>query len=140
MRARIAWLCLLAASPGCWMPAAAWADSATSLGDSQIHELSGEAIYTHVCQGCHMPGGAGAVGAGHYPKLAGDKRLAAARYPVSLLLHGNGAMPWFNGLLTDVQIADVINYVRSHFGNAYTDSVTPADVAALRGPAPVMER
>jgi len=29
--------------------------------------LDGPGIYSHVCQGCHMPGGAGAAGAGHYP-------------------------------------------------------------------------
>jgi mono/diheme cytochrome c family protein len=135
MRARIvAVLCLLLA------PASAWADAATSLGDSKIHEASGEAIYNHVCQACHMPGGQGAVGAGRYPKLAGDQRLAAKRYPMSLLLHGNGAMPWFNGMLTDAQIADVINYVRTHFGNTYTDPVTPAEIAAMKGATPIMER
>jgi mono/diheme cytochrome c family protein len=80
------------------------------------------------------------VGAGRYPKLAGDQRLAAKRYPMSLLLHGNGAMPWFNGMLTDAQIADVINYVRTHFGNTYTDPVTPAEIAAMKGATPIMER
>jgi len=30
-----------------------------------------------------------------------------------------------------VQIAAVINYVRMHFGNHYTDAITAAEVAAL---------
>ena len=33
--------------------------------------------------------------------------------------------------LDDRQIAAVVNYVRSHFGNRYTDEVSAADVAAL---------
>lgn len=59
-----------------------------------------------------------------------------------------GGMPWFNGdlrdpqgagVLSDDQIASVVNYVRTHFSNAYTDPVSPADVAAVRGPAPITE-
>jgi len=33
--------------------------------------------------------------------------------------------------LTEAQIAAVINYVRSNFGNHYTDSITAAEVIAL---------
>jgi hypothetical protein len=35
---------------------------------------------------------------------------------------------------SDAQIAEVTNYIRSQFGNAYTDLITPAEVAALRPP------
>ena len=34
--------------------------------------------------------------------------------------------------MSDAQVADVINYVRTHFGNSYTDAVSAADVAAAR--------
>ncbi len=117
----------------------AFADSAT-VSNRGISADSGAAIYQHVCQGCHMPGGRGAVGAGAFPRLAGNPKLAVSGYPVSMVLNGHGGMPWFSGLLNDVQIADVVNYVRTHFGNAYTDAVAPADVAAVRGPTPVLER
>src|SRR5208283_3524981 len=40
-------------------------------------EQSGEAIYHGVCQGCHMSDGRGAVGAGIYPPLAANPRLAS---------------------------------------------------------------
>ena len=80
------------------------------------------------------------MGAGAFPALAGNKKLAEAGYPVSVVLNGYGGMPWFNGQLTDTQVADVVNYIRTHFGNAYADMVTPADVMAAKGPAPVMER
>jgi mono/diheme cytochrome c family protein len=33
--------------------------------------------------------------------------------------------------LTDAQIADVINYVRTHFGNHYTDTITADDIEAM---------
>ena len=36
------------------------------------------------------------------------------------------------GGFTDQQIAEVVNYVRSHFGNRYRDAIKPADVAAMR--------
>jgi mono/diheme cytochrome c family protein len=36
--------------------------------------------------------------------------------------------------MTDAQVAEVTDYIRSQFGNAYTDPITPAEVAALRPP------
>lgn len=86
-----------------------------------------------------MPNGKGAVGAATIPALAGNPKLASRSYPIYIVLNGYGAMPWFNGVMTDAQIAAVVNYVRTNFGNTYTDPVHPADVAALRGPAPVVE-
>lgn len=121
-------------------PCLASADSATSLSKTELTAQSGAAIYQHVCQGCHQPEGRGAIGAGAFPALAANPKLEVAGYPIGMVLNGNGGMPWFNGQLTDSQIADVVNYVRTHFGNAYTDAVTAADVAAAKGPAPVMER
>ena len=116
------------------------ADSATGLGPKAVSGGSGAAVYQHVCQGCHMPGGTGAVGAGAFPRLAGDPKLEQAGYPIYMVLNGHGGMAWFNGMLTNAQIADVVNYIRTHFGNTYQDSVTVADVAASQGPVPTMER
>jgi mono/diheme cytochrome c family protein len=105
---------------------------------------SGAQIYAHICQGCHMPQGQGAVGAGHYPKLAGNPALVSWQYAVLTVLNGKNGMPAF-GLsedqlmfgaahLSDAQIADVINYVRSHFGNHWKSTVTAEQVAALPHP------
>ena len=121
-------------------PFLAWADSATTLSSTALTEKSGAALYQHICQGCHQTGGRGAVGAGAFPALANNQKLSVSGYPISMVLNGNGGMPWFNGQLSDTQVADVVNYVRTHFGNSYADAVTPADVAAARGPVPVMER
>jgi mono/diheme cytochrome c family protein len=41
-------------------------------------------------------------------------------------------MPPFGALLDDEQVAAVVNYVRSHFGNSYWDRLSPADVKAAR--------
>ncbi len=92
----------------------------------------GAAVYAHVCQACHMPDAKGAVGAGAYPALAKNPKLAEAGYPVSVILHGQKAMLPLGALLTDQQVADVVNYIRTNFGNKYKDKVTPADVKAQR--------
>jgi mono/diheme cytochrome c family protein len=91
----------------------------------------GEALYKEICQACHMPDARGATGAGAYPALARNAKLAGKAYPVFVVINGLKAMPSFDPL-SDQQIADVVNYVRSHFGNRYTDAVTPNEVKALR--------
>ena len=93
----------------------------------------GEAIYQGICQGCHMADAKGAEGAGRYPALASNPRLAGAGYVVHLVLKGQKGMPGFADNLSDQQIADVVNYVRTHFGNRYGGAVTPAEVQAARG-------
>jgi cytochrome c5 len=95
-------------------------------------EMSGEELFANVCQGCHMLGGTGAVGAGAYPALASNKNLEASGYPIELVVHGRRGMPPFGKMMTDDQIAAVVNYVRTHFGNNYPDMVTASDVKAAR--------
>jgi mono/diheme cytochrome c family protein len=41
-------------------------------------------------------------------------------------------MPPLGGSLSDEQIAEVVNYVRSHFDNRYADTITPDEVERLR--------
>ncbi len=93
---------------------------------------TGEGVYADLCQGCHMPGGVGAVGAGAYPALARNPNLADAGYPLTMVVNGRGAMPPFGDLLSDQQVAAVVNYVRSHFGNAFPGEATPAEAQAVR--------
>ncbi len=95
-------------------------------------EQGGEAIFKNVCQGCHMPDAKGAVGAGMYPALAKNPKLEVAGYPIAVVTNGQKAMPAFGGMMSDQQIADVVNYVRTHFGNNYKDKVAPADVKSAR--------
>lgn len=117
---------------------AAGAARATDTSDGSFQsaarfmEKDGEAVFAHVCAGCHMPDAKGAVGAARYPALARDSKLSVAAYAVFMVTNGRAGMPPFARLLDDDQIAGVVNYVRSHFGNDYKDAVTPADVKAAR--------
>ena len=97
-----------------------------------FEEQVGEAIFKSVCQGCHMSDAKGAKGVAQYPALASDTNLAGAPYPIYMVLKGQGAMPGFASVMSDQQIADVVNYVRSHFGNQYEDLVQVTDVKSLR--------
>ena len=111
------------------------ADNSTAITISNgfhFEERGGEALYRAVCQSCHMAEGQGAKGAGMYPALASNPRLAAGAYPVYNVIHGRKGMPPFGRMLTDEQIAEVTNYVRTHMGNDYKDAVTPEAVKALR--------
>ena len=95
-------------------------------------EASGEQLFAGVCQGCHMPDGRGAAGAGTYPSLVEDKNLEASGYPVYVVVRGQRAMPPVGRMMSDDQVAAVVNYVRSHFGNQYQDAVTPDEVKQVR--------
>jgi mono/diheme cytochrome c family protein len=99
---------------------------------TRFTEQGGEAIFKGICQGCHMPDGRGALGAGRYPALARDPNLAGRGYPLVIVINGQKAMPAFGELLSDRQIADVVNYIRSRFGNHFTDEVTVSEVKAVR--------
>jgi mono/diheme cytochrome c family protein len=125
--------------------ASALADSPSFTSRAAIGSLNGEQIYDHICQGCHMSGAQGAVGAGAYPKLAANKKFASWEFVALTVLNGRNGMPPFGQPanqepsrathLTDAQIADVVNYVRSHFENKYKTNVTANQVAALPHPA-----
>ncbi len=79
-----------------------------------------------------MAGGKGAIGGGAYPALAQNARLEEGGYPASIILHGQKAMPSFGAFFSDSQVAEVVNYLRTHFGNNYSGKVTAADVKAMR--------
>jgi mono/diheme cytochrome c family protein len=140
---------LLALLCGAGWTAAAFADSAAVAPATATPAagIGGAEIYAHICQGCHMPQAQGAVGAGHYPKLAGDPALVSWEYVALTVLNGKNGMPGFGVTaqhfefpfgavhLSDAQVAEVVNYVRSNFGNKYQDRVTAGQVAALPHPA-----
>ena len=125
--------------------AAALADDNSATSTAGFGKAGGAEIYGHICQGCHMPGAQGAAGAGHYPKLAGDPALVSWQYVALTVLHGKNGMPAFGQQptgelmdfllvhLSDAQVADVVNYVRSNFGNHYK-GITAAQVAELPHP------
>ena len=123
---------------------AAAPDAAPALSNAQLvasfsttparfTQQGGETLYRSICQGCHMPGGQGAnAGAGFFPDLRSNQKFAAGAYPVLVVMNGLNGMPPFGHQLNDQQIADVVNYVRTHFGNQYADAVTAQSVTAMR--------
>ena|SRR5579863_4441898 len=123
---------LLATGLGAAAPAHAQSTDLRFANPTRFMTQTGEAIYGDVCQGCHMPDGKGATGAGTYPALANNPKLAAAAYPVLLVIKGRKGMPPFGSQLNDQQVAAVVNYVRTHFGNNYADQVTADDAKAGR--------
>jgi mono/diheme cytochrome c family protein len=94
----------------------------------------GADLYRTYCQVCHMADAKGAVGAGMFPALANNQRIGTAQYAIYLIAKGKGGMPYFNESLTPAQIADVTNYIRTHFGNSYKDVVTAKDVEPFAKP------
>ena len=95
-------------------------------------EMSGEELFNNVCRGCHMPDALGASGAGSYPPLAKNQNLQSSGYPITLVVRGQRGMPPFGDMMNDDQVAAVVNYVRTHFGNNYRDAVTARDVKDAR--------
>lgn len=95
-------------------------------------EMSGEELYNNVCRGCHMMDAKGATGAGSYPSLVANPNLEAATYPVTVVVRGRRGMPPFGDMMSDDQIAAVVNYLRTHFGNSFSDVVTAQDVRDAR--------
>ena len=79
-----------------------------------------------------MSDGKGAAGAGTYPSLAGDRNLEASGYPVHVVVNGLRGMPPLGSMMSNDQVAAVVNYLRTHFDNAYQDAVTADDVKAAR--------
>ena len=97
-------------------------------------------VYTLNCQSCHMEKGEGMEGV--YPPLAKTNYLKDSKRIIDVILNGQFGEITVNGkkyntdmpaqaYLTDEQIADVLTYIRSSWGNKYP-SIKPAQVKAKR--------
>jgi len=104
--------------------------------------VAGQKIYGANCSACHGASGAGVLGT--FPPLAGnpvvtgspDKVIAAVKDGLSgaMTVNGksySGAMPAWKGKLSTTDIADVITYIRSSWGNK-AEAVTEAQVEASK--------
>lgn len=101
----------------------------------------GPAVYQRVCATCHQRNGMGLPGA--FPPLGGSEiATGPADRMIKIVLHGlqgpitvkgqryNNVMPPWKSL-SDAEIASVLTYVRSSFGNT-AGAVTVDEVAAVR--------
>ncbi len=92
--------------------------------------LDGKALFAKNCAACHQASGRGIPGA--FPALAASPLVQGPAAEVAtVLLKGRGGMPDFSGSLGDRDIALVLSYVRSSWGNQAAP-LQEADVAALR--------
>jgi len=95
---------------------------------------AGGVLFKQKCSACHQVTGLGIKGA--FPALAGDPFVVGDdKLVVKTVLLGRGGMPSFMPHLDDQQIADILTYVRSSWGNKGSP-VPPADVAEVRGQIP----
>ena len=117
-----------------WLAGAATAAAETPFLSKgwTFDEPDGASLYAHVCAACHQADGEGATGAGSYPALKGDARLASTDYLIDVLLGGQHAMPALGRAMSDAQLADLVNYVRRVFADARNDPATPERAAAAR--------
>jgi mono/diheme cytochrome c family protein len=99
---------------------------------------AGRRIYEDNCGSCHQSDGKGTTGT--VPALAGNDAVTAAE-PYNVIMavlegfppQGSwGAMASFANSLSDEQIADVANYVRTAWGNNAVPNATPWSVGDWR--------
>ncbi len=116
-----------------WAQAPSGGDTPGSATNRTPPPVTGEQVYKQVCQACHMSDAMGGKGAAAIPALAKNAKLEEPGYPISMVVQGRGAMPPLTDLLGPAQIAGVVTYVRTHFGNNYKKPVTEADVKMMTG-------
>ena len=79
-------------------------------------EVNGERLFLENCAECHQEDGEGIPNI--YPSLADSELVLGSGADVALvLIIGRGEMPSFNGVFSDEEMAYVVNYIRSVFGN-----------------------
>ena len=122
-----------------------WAGGGAGAAAPVDPKVVGKRLYTQNCVVCHQPSGMGV--SGQFPPLAGSEFVLAHgnmgdNHLVMLVLNGlqghfmvkgqayNNAMaPWKQ--LTDEQIANILTYIRSDWGNN-APAITPIFVSQIR--------
>ena len=102
---------------------------------------TGAQVYA-TCTACHQANGQGLPGA--FPPLAGSEWVTGrAEIPIAIVLHGmqgevtvkgakyNSVMTPWGTTFSDQEIANVVTYIRSQWGNK-APAVMVADVAKVR--------
>ncbi len=121
--------------------AAASAAPAQSMAAAGAPAVSGATLYTTECASCHQANGKGVPGT--FPPLASNPVVAGnVKNVIHIVKYGlsgkiqvggstfNGMMPAWGSQLSDTDIAAVVTYVRSSWGNE-AGAVTGQDVTAV---------
>jgi cytochrome c oxidase subunit 2 len=110
---------------------AAKADDPKKVWDLPALVARGEKVYNANCAVCHKPDG---KGAGPVKPLDGSPVVNDADKNAQLVvvLHGrlNGAMPAWQGKLSETEIAAAVTYTKNSWSNHTGQIVQPADVLA----------
>jgi len=86
--------------------------------------------FNDTCSPCHQRNGVGVKGA--FPALAGNPFVQGDGVAVAkVVLNGRAGMPSFKDDLSDAELATILTYVRTSWGNK-GKAVTPAMVATAR--------
>ncbi|RYC70111.1 PVC-type heme-binding CxxCH protein [Spirosoma sordidisoli] len=108
----------------------------------------GEALYNRegYCVTCHQPDGAGLESSGFPPLARSSWVTGNTDRLIKLVMHGlygpidvngkkypgNVPMTPYGGMMTDEELAAVLNYVRNSFGNVAPNLITPEKVKTIR--------
>jgi len=122
-----------------------WAGGGLQAAAPVDPKVVGKRLYTQNCVVCHQPNGMGVPG--QFPPLVGSEYVLAQgnmgdNHLVMLVLNGlqghfmvkgqaynNAMVPWKQ--LSDEQIADILTYIRSDWGNN-APAISPDFVAQIR--------
>lgn len=116
----------------------AWGNNAAGVTEQQVAGAGsavlsavGQSIYGSKCASCHKASGQGMSGV--FPALAGNKDVNASDPSaiLSTIAHGRNMMPSWKGQLSAGDIAAVVTYIRTAWGNKGAP-VSEADVAAVK--------
>jgi nitrite reductase (NO-forming) len=102
----------------------------------------GKEVYALNCQNCHMEDGKGTPDI-NPPLAKADYIKKPTKTLIGVILYGQSGEVVVNGkkynvdmpaqeYLTDIQIADVLNYTRNSWGNKIPGKITPPMVKAMR--------
>jgi cbb3-type cytochrome c oxidase subunit III len=116
-----------------------WGNKAPGVTEAQVAAAGtpvlaavGQSVYANKCKTCHGATGQGG-GGGMFPALAGNSAVNAgdAAAIVATIEHGRNMMPSWKGQLSPADIAAVVTYIRSAWGNKGTP-VTEAEVLSVK--------
>ena len=97
-----------------------------------------KSLYEDNCSACHQVTGKGIKGA--FPALAGSPLVNGPPAPlVTTVLNGRAGMPAFKDDINDADLAGILSYVRTSWGNK-GKPVTAAEIAAIRTKAKAAQK
>ncbi len=112
----------------------AWSNKASGVTEQMVAAAVlttlGRSLYGQRCAACHKANGSGGV---PFPALAGNGRVNASDPTgiIATIKNGKGIMPSWRGQLSNADIAAIVSYIRSAWGNR-ASSVSEADVKAVK--------